>query len=116
MLMAGVALLAAKAADTPPPRPAYVIGEVTVHDPEGYKAYVAAVTPVVARFGGTYLARGGRTVAVEGDAPAGRVVILAFPSVEAAEAFEGSADGKAAAALRQRASRGRFFIVEGVAR
>jgi uncharacterized protein (DUF1330 family) len=113
-LMVLTVTMSAQAEEASPPK-AYVIGEVMVSDPEGYKAYVAAVTPIVARFGDAYLARGGKTVPVEGAPPAGRVVIVQFPSVTAVEAFEKSPEGMAAAALRHKASTGRFFVVEGVA-
>ncbi|MET0372305.1 MAG: DUF1330 domain-containing protein [Sphingobium sp.] len=111
-LVGAVAAGAAWAAVTPSPK-AYVVAEISVTDPEGYKAYVAAVTPVVAKFGGVYLARGGRTVAVEGAPPAGRIVVIQFPSMEAASAFQASPEEEAAMAIRRRASTGRQFIVEG---
>jgi uncharacterized protein (DUF1330 family) len=102
----------ARAADVPK---AYVVGEVNVTDPEGYKAYAAATSPIVAKFGGTYIARGGRSVPVEGAPPAGRIVLIQFPSLAAAQAFEGSAEYLKVAPIRQHASTGRFFIVEGAA-
>jgi len=93
----------------------YVIAEITVTDPEAYKQYAATVAPMVAKFGGKYMVRGGQTVAVEGDAPAGRIVVIEFDSLAAAQAFEGSAEYQAIAALRHRAARSRVFLVEGTA-
>lgn len=100
----------ARAADAPK---AYVIGEVNVTDPEGYKTYIAAATPLVAKFGGIYIARGGRTVPLEGAPPAGRIVLIQFPSLAAAQAFETSPEYLKVAPIRQHASTERFFIVEG---
>jgi uncharacterized protein DUF1330 len=37
----------------------YVIAEITVTDPEAYKQYAAIVPPIIAKFGGRYLVRGG---------------------------------------------------------
>jgi uncharacterized protein (DUF1330 family) len=93
----------------------YVIAEITVTDPEAYKQYAAAVAPVVAKFGGKYIVRGGQTVAVEGDTPAGRIVVIEFDSLAAARSFEDSAEYQAVAALRHRAARSRLFLVEGTA-
>jgi uncharacterized protein (DUF1330 family) len=93
----------------------YVIAEITVTDAEAYKQYAAAVAPVVAKFGGKYIVRGGQTVAVEGDAPAGRIVVIEFVSLAAAQSFEDSAEYKAVAALRHKAARSRLFLVEGTA-
>lgn len=94
---------------------AYVIGEVNVTDPETYKTYAAKTSPIVAKFGGIYIARGGQSVPVEGAGPAGRVVVIEFPSLAAAKAFEASAEYLKVAPIRQRSSTGRFFIVEGMA-
>lgn len=93
----------------------YVIAEITVTDAEAYKQYAAAVAPVVAKFGGKYIVRGGQTVAVEGDAPAGRIVVIEFVSLAAAQSFEDSAEYQAVAALRHKAARSRLFLVEGTA-
>jgi uncharacterized protein (DUF1330 family) len=91
----------------------YVIAEITVTDPEAYKQYAAAVAPMVAKFGGKYIVRGGQTVTVEGDAPAGRIVVIEFESLAAAQSFEDSAEYQAVAALRHKAARSRLFLVEG---
>lgn len=110
------ATIHAEAADAAPKTPkAYVIGEVNVTDPDTYKTYAAKTSPIVAKFGGIYIARGGRSVPVEGAAPAGRIVVIQFPSLAAAQAFEGSAEYLKVAPIRQRSSTGRFFIVEGTA-
>ncbi len=108
-----VAAIGARAADATPK--AYVIGEVNVTDAEAYKTYAAKTSPIVAKFGGIYIARGGRSVPVEGAPPAGRIILIQFPSLAAAQAFEGSAEYLKVAPIRQRASTGRFFIVEGAA-
>jgi uncharacterized protein (DUF1330 family) len=102
------------AADPVAPK-GYVIGEITVTDPAGYKRYAAKAGPIVARYGGRYLARGGRTQAIDGAPPADRVVIVEFDSLAAAMTFETSPEYREAAELRRRSSTGRFFVVEGVA-
>jgi hypothetical protein len=92
----------------------YVVAEVDVHDPEGFAAYRAAVPEVIAQFGGRYVARGGAITGVEGEAPTGRIVIVEFPSKAQAEAFVQSAEYAPVAAIRQRTSSSRLFVVEGV--
>ena len=112
----GAAATQAWAADAAPKAPkAYVIGEVNVTDMDTYKTYAAKTSPIVAKFGGIYIARGGASVPVEGAAPAGRIVVIEFPSLAAAKAFEASAEYLKVAPIRQRSSTGRFFIVEGTA-
>ena len=92
----------------------YVVAEITVTDPEAYKQYAATVAPTVAKFGGKYLVRGGQTVAVEGDPPGGRIVVIEFDNLAAARAFEDSPEYQAVAPLRHKAARSRVFLVEGV--
>lgn len=92
----------------------YVVAEVDVHDPEGFAAYRAAVPAVIAQYGGRYVARGGAIVGVEGNSPTGRIVIVEFPSLAQAEAFVNSAEYAPVAAIRQRTSTSRLFLVEGV--
>ncbi|WP_213272172.1 DUF1330 domain-containing protein [Hyphomonas sp.] len=93
----------------------YVIAEINVTDPEPYKGYVAAVTPMVAAFGGRYLARGGAAEGREGASPEGRIVVLEFPSLEAARAFFDSPEYAAIARLRHDNAVSRLMIVEGTA-
>lgn len=93
----------------------YALAEITVTDPEAYKQYLAAVSPVVARFGGKYIVRAGKTFSLEGAPPSGRIVIIEFESLAAAKRFEESPEYKAIAPLRQRAATSRLFLVEGAA-
>ncbi len=92
---------------------AFAIAEINVTDPSAYKQYLAAVSPVVAQFDGKYIVRAGTIVPVEGDAPTGRYVVIEFPSLAKAKAFEVSPQYLAIAPLRQRASHSRIFLVEG---
>jgi uncharacterized protein (DUF1330 family) len=93
----------------------YVIAEITVTDADAYKQYAATVPSIAAKFGGKYLVRGGQTVAVEGDPPSGRIVVIEFDSLSAARSFEDSAEYQAVAPLRHKAARSRVFLAEGAA-
>jgi uncharacterized protein (DUF1330 family) len=95
--------------------PAYFISEATIHDPELYRKFLSTEPPN-AEFGGRQLVRGGRVVAIEGEpAPAPRVAIVAFESVEAARRWALSPGHVNAMKLYHQAADGRTFIVEGVA-
>lgn len=114
MLAVILIIVAGKALCSPPGVPkAYAIAEINVTDPNAYEKYLHAVTPVVSHFGGKYLVRAGTVVPLEGEAPTGRVVVIEFPSLATAKSFESSAEYRAIAPLRQRASRSRLFLVEG---
>ena len=95
------------------PLKAYVVADIRVTDPNGYQAYLSAISPVVKQFGGTHIARAGRTLSVEGSPPSGRIVIIEFPSFAAAEAFETSPEALTAGVIRHRTATSRIFVVEG---
>ena len=90
----------------------YWIGHVTVRDAEAYKEYVRLDTPVIERFGGRFLVRGGRSEAPEG-ALHERHVVIEFPDYETALACYESEDYQKAAAIRRATSESAIIIVEG---
>ena len=92
----------------------YVIAQISVTDPARYRDYVAEVGPIVARFGGEFLVRGGRSESHEGEPPGERNVVIRFPSFERAREWYHSDDYAAAKALRRSASTSVQTIVEGV--
>ena len=94
--------------------PAYVIFDIHVDDPDAYAPYREPAGKSVAAHGGRYLARGGATEVLEGDWDVDRLVILEFPSMDAARAWYGSDEYQEAAPIRQAASRGRGVLLEGV--
>lgn len=95
--------------------PAYVIVDIEVTDPEGYKEYVKIAPATVAQYGGRYLARGGHTEVLEGDWQPKRLVILEFPSVDQAKAWLNSPEYAPARALRHRYARSNMVVIEGMA-
>ena len=92
---------------------AYVIGEIEVIDPTTYEDYRKQVLAVVQKYGGRFIARGGKAETLEGGTPVKRVVVLEFPSMEQAQKWYRSPEYAPLIALRQRASRGRLVLVEG---
>ena len=93
----------------------YVIAQISVTDATAYPRYVAMVQPIIEKFGGEFLVRGGRAVSHEGTPPGDRNVVIRFPSYEKAEAWYHSEDYAEAKALRISASSSVQTIVEGVA-
>jgi uncharacterized protein (DUF1330 family) len=45
----------------------YLIGHITVRDPEAYRAYIERDTPILESFGGRFIIRGGAAEVVEGE-------------------------------------------------
>jgi len=92
---------------------AYVLAEVEVTNPDGYKEYTAQVPATIARYGGRFLVRGGASEALEGDWPQRRRVMLEFPTMDAARKWWHSPEYEKPKAMRQAASRGKLLLMEG---
>jgi uncharacterized protein (DUF1330 family) len=65
--------------------PAYLIADETIEDPETFEHYKRAVLPLITRFGGSFLSRGGQLEVLESgrDWSPDRMVIIQFPSMSA---------------------------------
>ena len=93
---------------------AYVVSEIEVINPEAQAAYLPKVTEVIKSTGGTFLARGGKIVALEGaDAPK-RVTIVVYDSLEKAQASRNSPAWMALRAERDKAIKAKVYITEGL--
>ena len=94
---------------------AYGIAEVTINNQDGYsKEFLPAVRKTIADNGGKFLAAGGKTVSEQGTPPAQRVVIIQWPSLDAADAWWNAAATKDAFAVGQKYATFRNFAVEGL--
>ena len=94
---------------------AYVIYQGEVTDPVRYEEYKVSAAASIARAGGRYLARGGAVEVLEGDPPAGRTVVVEFPTMQAALDWYRSDGYTDARALREGAATARLYVVDGVA-
>ncbi|MDQ2779741.1 MAG: DUF1330 domain-containing protein [Pseudomonadota bacterium] len=94
---------------------AYIWGNVEITDPALYEQYRLQVPALIAAQGGRYLVRGGAVAALEGDYVPQRLVIIEFPDMARLWAFYDSPAYQSLVALRQRASHGDLFAVEGYA-
>jgi uncharacterized protein (DUF1330 family) len=89
---------------------AYIIGTVTVSDPDRYADYTRHIAGLSEAHGGETIVKGMVKEVVEGDAPQGeRMVIVRFPDAEAARAYlrseryqEGKAKREGAASITMR--------------
>jgi uncharacterized protein (DUF1330 family) len=90
----------------------YWIVRMDNSDPERYKIYAGANAAAFKKYGAKFLARGGKTEAVEGKARA-RNVVIEFPSFQAALDCWNSPEYKEALAIRKDISTGEIVVVEG---
>ena len=94
---------------------AYVLAEIEITNPEGYKEYTTRVPATIAKYGGRFLVRGGAAQVLEGEWPQRRRVIIEFPSMDAAKNWWNSPDYEKPRAMRQANSKGRLLLLEGAA-
>jgi uncharacterized protein (DUF1330 family) len=94
--------------------PAYVIVDIEVHDPERYAEYIAKAPASVEAAGGRYLVRAGETEVLEGDWSPKRLVILEFPTVEAAKAWWSSEEYADVKAIRHATATSSMIVAVGV--
>lgn len=94
---------------------AYVINEIWVTDTEAYGEYVRQSPATLEPFGGRFIVRGGNGTPLVGEAPSARVVVIEFPSRDAAESWFASDAYQTILKIRNAASTSRVFIVDGVA-
>ena len=89
------------------------IVNLDVKDPEAFERYRAEVPAVIEKHGGRYLVHGGELHPVEGDFGLKRLVVLEFPSAEAARRFYGSPEYAPLLRLRQESAEADIVLVEG---
>jgi len=94
---------------------AYVIAAETINDPAMFDEYRKVVPATVAPFAGQFIVRGGTMTVTEGEWPHPRLVIIEFPSREAAEGWYNSEAYQRVIALRHKSSVGSLVIVDGFA-
>ncbi len=93
---------------------AYVIASVNVTDPEQYKNYMALSPAAIEAAGGKFIVRGGNPKIMEGEWLRPRIVIVEYPTREAAEAFYNSTLYVEARAAREGAAEFSMVVVDGV--
>jgi uncharacterized protein (DUF1330 family) len=116
-VMAGIATGAAavQALHAQAKPPAFVVGEIDMKNPELFaKDYVPNASKAVRDGGGKYIVNGGKSVSFSGEPPK-RIVVMAFESLEKAEAAFNSAAYKEAKAVGDKYATFRVYAVEGIA-
>jgi uncharacterized protein (DUF1330 family) len=91
---------------------AYVIVDINqINDPVAFKSFLAKEAQTVASSGGRFLTRTNYITSLDGVAPL-RFAIIAFDSVQKAQAWNDSGPQAELNALRMRSTRSSSYIVE----
>lgn len=94
-------------------QPAYLVVDARSSDPAAMQRYRELAQIAVAAYGGRYLVRGGAYEVLEGAWRPERLVIVEFPSREAARAFYDSPEYQAARAARAGVADFAMLLIEG---
>ena len=92
----------------------YVIANVSVEDAAAYEGYRSLTAAIIEQYGGRFLVRGGAVEVREGDPGISRLVILEFPSVDAARTFYDSPEYQAILPIRLDTANSTLVIAEGI--
>jgi uncharacterized protein (DUF1330 family) len=93
--------------------PAYVIADTDIKDHKTYDEYKRQVLPIIAKFGGRFIVRGGPHEVLEGQWRPHRIVVIEFPDMAAIKAWYSSPEYAPLLAMRQPAATDHLVAVEG---
>ncbi len=91
----------------------YIMGHISVNDPEGYKEYIEKDTPILKALGGRFQIRGGQSEVAEGEALQ-RHILIEFESYEQARKAYYDEGYQEVAEIRRRCADSVIILVEGV--
>ncbi|MEJ6391253.1 DUF1330 domain-containing protein [Gymnodinialimonas ulvae] len=91
----------------------YIIGHITVNDPEAYQEYIERDTPILLSHGAKPIVRGGTSEILEGETFQ-RHVVFEFASYKAALAAYNDPEYQEVAEIRRRTADSVILVVEGV--
>lgn len=92
----------------------YMIVEAKeVLNKEMYMEYVRQVPAIVEKFGGRYLARGGKTTVISGDWHPARLIIVEFESMDNLQSWWNSSEYRKIAPIREQSAKSNAVVVEG---
>ncbi|HRL22113.1 DUF1330 domain-containing protein [Alcaligenes sp. SDU_A2] len=92
---------------------AFLIANVEVTNPDQYKQYQEFSSIAMQTHNVKVRVRGGKTLALEGDAPL-RTVVMEFDTLEQAQAFYESQEYRRARQARDGAANMTMYVVEGL--
>ncbi len=93
---------------------AYVIVDIEVTDPVGFGEYQKAAGPIVAKYGGTFLAAGPPAATLEGSWQPKATVVIEFPSLEQVRQWYDAPEYQEPKQLRHKTAKTNMVLVEGL--
>ncbi len=93
---------------------AYLIVELEITDPAKFQRYRELVPPIIEKYGGRYIVRGGDTEVLEGSWEPKRIVVLEFETAQKAKECMESEEYQPVKQIRLESANTNMVMVEGV--
>tara|TARA_B110000014_G_C19498923_1_gene269598 strand:+ start:67 stop:354 length:288 start_codon:yes stop_codon:yes gene_type:complete len=93
---------------------AYIVVQINIKNKEPYKEYLRQVTPIVEKYKGEYIIRGGNYKTMLGNWDYERTVVIKFPTYDMATKFYNSQEYFPVKKIREDNSDGNLIIIEGI--
>ena len=93
--------------------PGYLIAQVNIINEEPYKEYIKQTSPIVKKYGGEFLIRGGKYKKVLGNWNYARTVVIKFPTYQKALDWYNSNEYMPVRKIREDNSEGNVILIEG---
>lgn len=94
---------------------AYLIVDTLLEDPETYEQYKLKAKPVIEKFGGIYLARGGAITLKETDLwRPSRLVLIEFPDAATANRCMDSAEYQQVLPISKKSAKRTMVVLDGI--
>ena len=91
----------------------YMIIEVQVKNNETYSKYIEKVPEIISKYGGSYLAQGGKTISMTGNWNPEKIVLIEFETIEQLQKCFQSTEYLEIAPLREQSTVSKAIIVDG---
>jgi uncharacterized protein (DUF1330 family) len=93
---------------------AYLIADLDIRDPEGFREYREGASAFIAKHGGEFLALGSELEVLEGNWQPHRLVLLRFPSKQAIRDFFADPEYAALKEVRRQTSKTIAVTMDGI--
>lgn len=94
--------------------PAFIVTKINITNMEPFKKYMEFSPATISQYGGRHIARGARTVTLEGEVNTLRNGIILFDNVEAAERWYRSPEYQEVKKYRDGNAIANFYVLEGL--
>ncbi len=92
---------------------AYLVLDITIHDFETFSEYIDKIPEFIEKHSGRYIVQGEVATVMEGDWEPQRMVVLEFPSRDAAKAFLQDPDAQPLFEIRHKTTTSKLVLVDG---